>query len=159
MFLIISYVMIFLILAALAYRDVKEYILPDYLNAALALSFMSFHILHQWQIITPLDALWGAVMGGGLLFAIRAVANKIYDADALGLGDVKLMAAAGLGLGHPQILLALVLGSCFGVAHGVGMSYFNKTKLSTVNVPAGLGLTLGIGVMVIYRFGFAWMRM
>jgi hypothetical protein len=41
---ILSYFIIFALLAALAYRDLKEYILPDYLNAALGLSFLAFHI-------------------------------------------------------------------------------------------------------------------
>ncbi len=161
---IFSYFLILAILLALAYRDVKEYILPDYLNAALALSFMSFHISTHWQMFLPVNAVGGALMGGGLLLFIRTIANKFYDADSLGLGDVKLMAAAGLGLGFPDILMALSLGAFAGLLHGLFMAWAakkttkGKISLGLINVPAGLGLTMGIAVMMIYRFGFEWLN-
>lgn len=160
---IFSYLLIFAILMALAYRDAKEYILPDYLNAALAITFTSFHIMTGWQIITPVDALLGSLMGGGLLLLIRTLADKFYRADSLGLGDVKLMAAAGLGLGHPGVLMALVVGATAGLLHGLGMACADKKKhqrniqLDQVNVPAGVGLAIGIAVVMLYQFGFEWL--
>jgi leader peptidase (prepilin peptidase)/N-methyltransferase len=157
---IFSYFIIFALLAALAYRDVKEYILPDSLNAALALSFIIFHIITHWQFITPLGAAEGGVAGGGLLLLIRAIANRYYHEDALGLGDVKLMAAAGLGLGFPNIFMALSLGAFAGLLHGLCMGLWEKKKNNhkvnwgRVNVPAGLGLTIGIALMMLYQFHF-----
>jgi leader peptidase (prepilin peptidase)/N-methyltransferase len=160
-----SYFIIFALLIALAYRDLKEYILPDYLNAALALGFMSFHISTHWQIIVPVEALLGGLMGGGLLLFIRTLANKFYNADSLGLGDVKLMTAAGLGLGFPNILMALSIGAFAGLLHGLFMAWTDKKtakgkklSLGQVNVPAGLGLAFGIAVVTVYEFGFAWLR-
>lgn len=159
-----SYCLALAILAALAYRDIKEYILPDHLNAALALSFMSFHISTSWHVITPAEALLGSIMGGGLLLLIRAIANKFYDEDSLGLGDVKLMAAAGLGLGHPDVLMALTVGAFVGVLHGLCMGYAGrkvtkgKLSLGRINVPAGVGLASGIAVMMICGFGFEWLQ-
>ena len=160
---IFSYLIIFALLLALAYRDIKEYILPDYLNAALALSFIAFHISTNWQMITPAEAFWGALMGGGLLLLIRTIANKFYQSDSLGLGDVKLMTAAGLGLGQPRILIALILGAFAGLLHGLCLAYFgkktrqSKVSLSQVNVPAGPGLTIGIALVMLYQFGFMWL--
>lgn len=160
---IFSYFAIFALLAALAYRDVKEYILPDYLNAALAMSFIIFHIITHWQLITPLQAVEGCLAGGGLLLLIRAIATKFYHEDALGLGDVKLMAAAGLGLGYPNIFMALSLGAFAGLLHGLCMGFLEKKRtshkidLGRVNVPAGLGLTVGIAIVMVYQFGFEWL--
>lgn len=160
---IFSYFLILALLAALAYRDIREYILPDYLNAALALGFMSFHIATHWQIIQPAGALLGSLAGGGLLLLIRNIANKFYKEDSLGLGDVKLMAAAGLGLGYPNILMALSLGAFVGLLHGLGMAFAgrktnkHKVSLGEVNVPAGLGLTVGITALMVYGFGFEWL--
>jgi len=159
-----SYLLIFALLLSLAYRDLKEYILPDYLNAALALSFMAFHIAQHWHILTPLQSCEGALMGGGILLFIRAIANRFYDSDSLGLGDVKLMTAAGLGLGYPDILLALTIGAFVGLLHGLGMAYAHrkankhKVSLGQINVPAGLGLTIGIAAVTIYAFGFEWLK-
>ncbi len=146
------------------YRDLKEYILPDYLNAALAISFIGFHISIHWQLITPLQAIEGGLAGGALLLLIRTIANKFYHEDALGLGDVKLMTAAGFGLGFPNIFMALSLGAFAGLLHGLCMALVEKKKNSShkinlghVNVPAGLGLTVGIALIMVHQFGFEWL--
>jgi len=150
---IFSYLLIFGILAALAYRDFKDYILPNVLNAALALSFCAFHILTNWVYVAPLQALLGALAGGGLLLGIRLAANRYYKTDALGLGDVKLATAAGLGLGLPDIFMALAIGSFLGVIHGLCLKSKRDISLARVHVPAGVGLCLGIAAVMLYRFG------
>ena len=162
---VFSYLIIFFLLFALAYRDLKEYILPDALNAVLALGFVTFHISTHWQLLAPMDALLGGAAGGGLLFLIRVVANKFYKPDSVGLGDVKLMTAAGFGLGHPDVFLALSLGAFFGLLHGLCMAASGKrgnengASFAQVNVPAGLGFVLGIAMVMLYRFGFGWINM
>ena len=160
---IFSYVVIFGLLIALACRDLKEYILPDYLNASLAVAFIIFHVSTDWQTITPLEAVAGSLTGGGLLLLIRTLANKFYREDSLGLGDVKLMTAAGLGLGFPNIFMALSLGAFMGLLHGLAMAFLEKNKtnhkidLSRVNVPAGVGLTVGIALVLAHQVGFEWL--
>ncbi|MCK5518034.1 MAG: prepilin peptidase [Alphaproteobacteria bacterium] len=161
---VFSYLIIFSLLIALAYRDLKEYILPDALNATLALSFIAFHISTHWQLLAPIDTLLGGLAGGGLLFLIRVFANKFYKPDSVGLGDVKFMTAAGLGLGHQDILLALSLGAFFGLLHGLYMAISgkkmdeNNTSFAQVNVPAGLGFALGVAVVMLHQFGFEWVN-
>jgi len=138
----------------------KEYILPNHLNLGLALAFFSFHMSTYWQIVTPMEALFGVLTGGGLLLFIRTISNKFYKPDSLGLGDVKLMAAAGLGLGFPDIMLALSLGAFAGMLHGFYMARKTtgeKIALSEVNVPAGVGLSFGVAAITVYRFGFDWL--
>ena len=146
----------------MSWRDIKEYILPNELNAALAITFCAFHIATHWQIIDPISALCGAVAGGGFLLAIRAVANYFYKDDVLGLGDVKLMAAAGLGLGFPNIMLALSAGAFAGLFHGAMIALYlerktgQKQNLGQINVPAGFGLSIGIAIVMLTQFGFGW---
>lgn len=158
----LSYVLVFLLLMALSYRDAKEYILPDALNAALAICFGAFHISLQWLLITPQEALIGALAGGGMLLLIRAIANKFYNPDSLGLGDVKLMTAAGFGLGYPNIFLALTIGAAAGLIHGfciMGYQHLknnHKIEFDHINVPAGVGLSIGIAATLLWQFGFAW---
>ncbi len=147
-----------MLLAALGWCDLKERILPDTLNTALALSFLSFHIVTHWQFVKPVEALLGCLMGGGLLTVIRVFANKFYKKDSLGLGDIKLIAAAGLGLGIPDIFMALSLGAFIALLHGLGLSALDrknnhKVKLGQIHVPAGPGLAVGIALMALYRFG------
>jgi leader peptidase (prepilin peptidase) / N-methyltransferase len=146
------------LLVALAVIDCRHYILPDKLNALLAVAFIVFHLATGWHFITPLAALLGAAAGAGMLLLVRAAATKYYGEDALGLGDVKLMAAAGLGLGFPDIMLTLSLGAGLGMVHGLILGLIKKRRgeavaFARINVPAGLGLCIGIFIMMVWRFG------
>src|SRR5882724_7219559 len=106
---LLIFMSIILLLAALAAYDCKHYILPDKMNLGLALACLLLHTMTRWTLLSPVEALAGAA-AGGLLLAVRAAARRYYHEDALGLGDVKLMGAAGIGLGFPNILLALSVG-------------------------------------------------
>jgi prepilin signal peptidase PulO-like enzyme (type II secretory pathway) len=80
------------------------------------------------------------------------------------LGDVKLMCAAGLGLGFPNIMLALSIGAGLGLLHGLFMGLKEKRRtcgkidFGKINVPAGLGLCGGIAIVMVMQFGFGWME-
>jgi leader peptidase (prepilin peptidase)/N-methyltransferase len=84
--------------------------------------------------------------------------------DALGLGDVKFMGACGLFLGLENILLALSLGAMLGIFHGFLLQYYIKKStgkapdISRINVPAGVGLAIGVILVSFYGFGFWWQK-
>jgi leader peptidase (prepilin peptidase)/N-methyltransferase len=92
----------------------------------------------------------GAALGGGLLYAIRFFANRHYGRDTLGLGDVKLLAAAGLWLGPEGVMQSITIGAAAGLVHGLvyatHLSIKNKTKftISNLTIPAGPGFAVGI---------------
>ena len=75
------------ILLALAYADVRRMILPDGLNAFLALGGLaqSFSI----DLPSPVDAGFGALFGGGLFFLVGLGFRRLRGYDGLGLGDVE----------------------------------------------------------------------
>lgn len=56
-------------------------------------------------------SLAGIAVGGGSLLAIGWVGKKLFRRDAMGLGDVKLLAAGGGFVGPGAALVALFLGS------------------------------------------------
>jgi len=58
-----------------------------------------------------LASLGGIVVGGGSLLAIGWLGKKVFRRDAMGLGDVKLLAAGGGFVGPGGALMALFLGS------------------------------------------------
>jgi len=147
----ISSILVAANMIALAYRDLKDYILPNILNLNLVLLFLAFHLSSNWTFISPFNSLFGGVLGGGFLLLVRTIANRFYKQDSLGLGDVKMITAAGFGLGFPDIFIALSLGSCLGVLHGAFISYKNKIPLAEVQVPAGFGLTIGILTITLLR--------
>lgn len=65
-----------------------------------------------------LGSLAGLVVGGGALIAIGALGKLVFKRDAMGFGDVKLLAAGGGFVGPGAALLALFLGSLIASAAG-----------------------------------------
>ncbi|MCZ6598205.1 MAG: prepilin peptidase, partial [Planctomycetota bacterium] len=62
----------------------------------------------------------GILIGGGVLMAIGALGRRAFGEEAMGFGDVKLLAAGGGFIGPGGVLVAVfvasLLGSLFGVA-------------------------------------------
>jgi len=147
-------------LIALSVIDLRVRLLPDKLVLIFAILGVCFHIVSDWAYFQPEDIILGAAIGFGILYGIRFVANRLYGQDALGLGDVKLLAAAGLWLAVDGVLAAMTLGALFGLLHGLLAAFYTAIKtrrrpnLSRLEVPAGPGFALGIIAIGIYQFGF-----
>lgn len=89
--------------------DCRTRIIPDQfllvlLPAALLLWFFSERSLLQLLIRVA-----AALGGGGLLLLISWLGARIMKQEAMGMGDVKLLAAAGLITGFPGIIIVFVL--------------------------------------------------
>lgn len=146
------------VLACLAYIDLKYGLLPNEFVLALAVLGTVFHLSTVFKFAAYEDMFLGAFIGGAILYLIRAVANAIYRQDTLGLGDVKLMAAAGLWLGPYHIMLALAVGAAAGLVHGLLVMFDYKRNtgkipdLNRLSIPAGPGFIVGFVAMAVYKF-------
>lgn len=145
------------ILGVLSLIDLRRGILPDKLVLAFLLTGAAFHYVTHFLYAGPPDMLAGALLGGGLLFAVRLGANFLYKQDALGLGDVKLLAAAGAWLGPHHVAIAIIAGALAGLAHGLGLAAKAKkakkrVNLKTFSLPAGPGFAAGIVIAGIMKF-------
>ncbi len=67
-----------------------------------------------------LGALAGIAVGGGSLLFVGWLGKKLFRRDAMGLGDVKLLAAGGGFVGPGGALVALFLGSIVASLVGAG---------------------------------------
>jgi leader peptidase (prepilin peptidase)/N-methyltransferase len=65
------------------------------------------------------DALIGALVGGGVLWAIGEVYYRVTGQEGMGGGDVKMLAMIGAFLGWKHVILTLVLSSVAGSLLGV----------------------------------------
>lgn len=159
---LIVFLLCYIILIWLAWTDHKLYILPNKLNLALLICFGLFHYMLDWSLISPESAVAGLAVGGGFLLIIRYVANSLLKTDTIGLGDVKLMFAAGFGVGMPDILLVLSIGSLLGILHGYILQQVEtkktgkQTPLMNVNVPAGVGLSIATMGVISLQFWNWW---
>ena len=105
---LISDVVLLICLAALAWIDLRQFRLPDALTLPLVLLGLGLSLTGHGP--APLDAAIGAAAGFAVFWALGATYFRLRKIDGLGLGDAKLMAAAGAWLGW-QMLPWLVLGA------------------------------------------------
>lgn len=73
----------------------------------------------------PADHIVGALVGGGAFALLYFGAIAILKREAMGFGDVKLAAAAGLLLGWQKLILAILVGSVVG---SVVLVILNRVK-------------------------------
>ncbi len=102
-----------------------------------------------------LQASAGALIGGGLIWCIRALYCFIRGFGAMGLGDVKMMSVVSAFLGWRDALSVLLIGSIIGVITGLILIYRSKREFKT---PLPFGAFLGVAsliVMIISSFNFA----
>jgi len=90
-------------------------------------------------------ALSGLAVAAGMIWAVRAGASRALGREAMGFGDVTLMAMAGAWLGWQACLLACVLAVFIGLAHGLAQ----LVRHAESELPFGPSLCLGLAVVVI----------
>ncbi len=90
-------------------------------------------------------ALVGLAVAGGMIWATRAGASRALGREAMGFGDVTLMAMAGSWLGWQACVLACVLAVFIGLAHGVTQ----LVRHSESELPFGPSLCLGLAIVVL----------
>lgn len=91
-------------------------------------------------------ALTGLAVAGGLVWATRIGASWALGREAMGFGDVTLMAMAGAWLGWQACLLACLLGVFIGLIHGLSQLVMRSES----ELPFGPSLCLGLVLVVIF---------
>jgi leader peptidase (prepilin peptidase) / N-methyltransferase len=67
-----------------------------------------------------LSGMAGIAVGGGLVWIVRMVASPVLHAEAMGFGDVTLLAMIGAYLGWQAAVIVFFLGPIFAVGYAVG---------------------------------------
>lgn len=146
----LAIIIAFMLLVILIKIDFRERLLPNKYVFPFAALGILFHALLSFQLLSVETVLFGGALGYGLLWLIRALGSWYYKQEALGLGDVKLMGAAGLWLGVEDLMLALTIGASLSIVHGVIYAILKKKSLKRLEIPAGPGLIGGIMVMILW---------
>jgi prepilin signal peptidase PulO-like enzyme (type II secretory pathway) len=98
---------------------------------------------HHWAGLVT--AVVGLTVAAGMIWAVRAGASHALGREAMGFGDVTLMAMAGAWLGWQACLLACVLAVFIGLAHGL----IQLVRHAESELPFGPSLCLGLAVVVV----------
>lgn len=135
----LSTALFFTLLLGIAMTDARAYTIPDEfslggLAAGLLLSLAPGGI-------TPLQSALGAALGFGLLWAVAVAGEWVFKKEAMGGGDIKMMAMVGAFLGPAGVPLTLFLGALLGTLVFLPIS-MKTEKL----VPFGIFLALGAAV-------------
>lgn len=149
------------LMAALFIIDLRHFLLLDKYVFPFGVLGAFFHTSLHLTLLSPADMAMGAVLGGGLLWAIRWGGTKYYKQEAMGLGDVKLLLAAGIWLGPEHTITAILLGAIAGLCHGLGFAGLRALKTGVFSIdrliiPAGPGFIVGIIAAFIWAFGTAY---
>ena len=141
------------LLLGIALTDGREYIIPNEFSfggLAIGLVLSAVGGLHALLL-----ALLGAAVGFAILWLVGAVGTWVFKEEAMGGGDMKMMAMVGAFVGWQGVLLTIFLGALAGTVIFLPMTLLGRKKL----VP--FGVFLAIGAAVTYLVGpaiIAWYR-
>ncbi len=107
---------LFLYLLLISAIDMRTMRIP---NVLILFGCLFWLMLIALKRLDPLQGLLGAFIGGGILLAIKTMADFIYARETMGLGDVKLAFVLGLLLGPANILPGLALAFLAGGVVGL----------------------------------------
>jgi leader peptidase (prepilin peptidase) / N-methyltransferase len=144
----LSFALLCLLSAALAWIDIRHGIIPDWLNLAIA-GLGLIKIILIGDPLAAIEALGEGAAIGAAFWLLRRLYFSFRGVQGLGLGDVKLLGAAGIWVGIaglPMLLLVATLTAlaCAGSMHLAGRSLTAQTSMSFGPfLAAGLLLTSG----------------
>jgi leader peptidase (prepilin peptidase)/N-methyltransferase len=125
------------VLLGIAMTDARAYIIPDEFSlGGLALGIL-FALAAGKQALGV--ALLGGAVGFGLLWLVAIAGEWMFKQEAMGGGDIKMMAMVGAFLGWQGTLLTIFLGALIGSLIFVPLALMGKKKL----VPFGIFLAIG----------------
>ena len=142
-------VLLCVLCAVVAWIDIRDGIIPDWLNLTIA-ALGLIRIMMTADLTAVPEALGEGIVIGGVFWLLRRLYFAFRGIQGLGLGDVKFLAAAGIWVGVAGIPLVLLIGTvtalaCAGVMQLSGRALTGRTSLSFGPFLAG-GLLLTVGL-------------
>ena len=122
-FMLIPFCLLVFSLLVTTIIDFEFKIIPDEISFMLMIvGFVtSFFNLNLGETIGQrvLNSFLGFLVGGGSLFIIAVIGKFIFKKDAMGGGDIKVMAGVGTFIGWDKVLFAIFVASLFGSIVGI----------------------------------------
>jgi len=133
------------LLLGIAMTDARKYIIPDEFTWGGLVIGLLFSLAGGLEGLGA--AALGAAVGFGILWLVGTVGTWVFKEDAMGGGDIKMMAMVGAFLGWQGVLLTIFLGAFAGTLIFVPLMLMGQKKL----VP--FGIFLAIGAAICYEAG------
>ncbi|OED35605.1 hypothetical protein AB834_04575 [PVC group bacterium (ex Bugula neritina AB1)] len=152
------------LLIAIFFIDIEVMIIPNLLSlgglcVALVLSpcFPSWHntlgeVTFLGEALEGFkSAIYGMIMGGGVIYIIGTLGSLAFKKEAMGGGDLKMMAMVGAFLGWKSIGFILFFSSFLGTIFSLLLIRLKSKKISD-EIPFGPYLALGSFLMLCFRY-------
>ena len=115
-------------LLGIALTDAKHYLIPDGFTISGLVWILATSIVSTVQgetslFATTYDAFVGACVGAGAISIVGWLGEVMLKREAMGFGDVTLMALVGAALGPPRTFLTVFVGALLGAVAFVGIVY------------------------------------
>ena len=115
--------------------DLKLQIIPNRLTltifeTGLVFTFLSGIIDITMGMNAFIDSMIGMLVGGGIFLLITLIGGAIAGKEAMGFGDVKLMATLGLFLGWVNIIIVSVLSFLLAAIISIGILIVKRKKFN-----------------------------
>jgi leader peptidase (prepilin peptidase) / N-methyltransferase len=145
--------MLITVLIGIAITDAKRYLIPDGftvfgLGWVIATALITLFIGDPEPFAGAYDALLGACVGAGAIAIAGWLGEVALKKEAMGFGDVTLMAVVGAAVGPTRALITIFLGALIGAVVFLGVVYpitwlrtrAAKTEFDPPLVPFGVFL-------------------
>jgi leader peptidase (prepilin peptidase)/N-methyltransferase len=126
--------------------DLEHQILPDVITLPGIVLGVIFSLVLPPG---PVMSLLGVLLGGGLLWGIAEAWFRLRKVEAMGFGDVKMLAMVGAWLGVKMVLVTFVLSSMLGGLIGAVLIGARRADMAT-RVPFGTMLAVAALVASVY---------
>jgi leader peptidase (prepilin peptidase)/N-methyltransferase len=116
------------VLFGIALTDAKHYLIPDELTVIPFLWVLVTSVVAAWRgdasmFAGPWDALIGACVGAGAISIAGWLGEYFLKKEAMGFGDVTLMALVGAAVGPGRALLVIFVGAAIGAVSFLAIVY------------------------------------
>ena len=136
-------------LIVISFIDLDHKIIPDIISlpgTAIGLVSAIFH----WIPLPWHESIIGLLAGGGFLFLIAVIFERLTGKEGMGGGDIKLLAMIGAWMGWRSLPFIILLSSLAGTLLGGGALLLTRQGLR-VKIP--FGPFLALGALVFFFFG------
>ncbi|HYA53062.1 MAG TPA: prepilin peptidase [Streptosporangiaceae bacterium] len=144
---------LFTILLGIAMTDARHYLIPD--EFSLGGLVLGVALSLPGGFVEIGRGLVGALIGFVVLWLVGVTGKWVFKEDAMGGGDIKMMAMVGAFVGWQGVLLTIFLGALLGSLVFVPLALIQRKRL----VPFGVFLAVGAGAAFLFGpaiLGWYW---
>jgi leader peptidase (prepilin peptidase)/N-methyltransferase len=139
-------------LIVVAFIDLDTQEIPDLISLGGIAAGLAASCTFPWifdtssRISAVNSSIIGSIAGGGSIYCMGVVGKALFKREAMGGGDVKLMAMIGSFLGWQKALLIFFIAPVFGAAAGVVL----KMRDGRDVIPYGPFLSLAAVIVIFF---------